>query len=153
MNQLSKNSIIFTVGQATQMLPLVKSIVVEVLDLSDQVKQTRLRLNEVMQVRIVPDDQHDVYRNEVLAIEDNVRQQVQRINECIAELTDLGIKVNRIEEGFIDFPATRLGQSIFLCWQIGEQEVAHWHLIDQDCSQRQKVDLELIRQVGKHAVL
>lgn len=153
MNQLSKNSITFTIGQATQMLPLVKSIVAEVLDLINQVKQTRLRLNEVMQIRIAPDEQEDVYRSEVLDIEDNVRQQEQRIKECIAELNDLAIDVRRIEAGFIDFPATRLGQPIFLCWQQGEQEVAHWHMIDEDCAQRQKVDLELIRQVGKHAVL
>ena len=31
------------------------------------------------------------------------------------------------ETGLVDFPGVREGRPIFLCWQLGEDAVEHWH--------------------------
>jgi hypothetical protein len=38
-----------------------------------------------------------------------------------------GIVLRDIERGLIDFPGTRDGRDVFLCWQTGEDAVSHWH--------------------------
>jgi len=38
-----------------------------------------------------------------------------------------GIVIKDIDRGLIDFPAIIDGREVFLCWELGEAEVAHWH--------------------------
>ena len=34
------------------------------------------------------------------------------------------------ETGLVDFPGVREGRPIFLCWQLGEDAVEHWHELE-----------------------
>jgi hypothetical protein len=38
-----------------------------------------------------------------------------------------GIVLRDPESGLVDFPAKRDGKDIFLCWRLGEGDVAYWH--------------------------
>jgi hypothetical protein len=50
------------------------------------------------------------------------------IKECIDQLADEGILLRDIERGLIDFPAQASdGRWYWLCWLVGEPEVAWWH--------------------------
>jgi hypothetical protein len=40
---------------------------------------------------------------------------------------DRGIVVRDIEQGLIDFPGSREGRQIYLCWRLGEDAVDFWH--------------------------
>jgi hypothetical protein len=42
-------------------------------------------------------------------------------------LADRGILLRDPETGLIDFPAERDGQRVFLCWRLGEDQVAWYH--------------------------
>ena len=37
----------------------------------------------------------------------------------------------------MDFPALREGREVYLCWRLGEEEVAFWHELDAGFSGRQ----------------
>ena len=39
--------------------------------------------------------------------------------------------------GLIDFPALRRGETVLLCWQLGEDEVAFWHGLEDGFAGRQ----------------
>jgi hypothetical protein len=41
-----------------------------------------------------------------------------------------GIVLRDIDSGLVDFPAERDGRPMFLCWKLGEPEVAYWHPVD-----------------------
>jgi hypothetical protein len=43
------------------------------------------------------------------------------------QLEALDLLVRDLEAGLIDFPALRDGREVYLCWQIDEPEVGHWH--------------------------
>jgi hypothetical protein len=45
----------------------------------------------------------------------------------IEYLADRGILLRDPETGLIDFPAERDGGRVFLCWRLGEDEVAFYH--------------------------
>ena len=42
-------------------------------------------------------------------------------------LEELDLLVRDLEAGLIDFPALRDGREVYLCWQVDEHEVGHWH--------------------------
>lgn len=47
----------------------------------------------------------------------------------VEEIDDLGAQVKDLDTGLVDFPAAHpeTGETVLLCWQLGEPEVAHWH--------------------------
>ncbi len=49
----------------------------------------------------------------------------ERIQKAGAQLKDL-------ERGLVDFPhlLPETGEEVFLCWELSEAEVAHWHPVD-----------------------
>jgi hypothetical protein len=51
----------------------------------------------------------------------------------VAELEALGVQVKDLNEGLIDFPARHpeRDETVLLCWRLGEEEVAHWHGLEE----------------------
>jgi hypothetical protein len=56
---------------------------------------------------------------------------------CAAEIDALGVLVRDPSSGLIDFPAERDGTDVFLCWRLGENDIAWWHPTDSGFSGRQ----------------
>jgi hypothetical protein len=55
---------------------------------------------------------------------------VDQMAAAVARLDQLGITLRDIEHGLIDFPALARGRQVWLCWQLGEADVAFWHELD-----------------------
>jgi hypothetical protein len=50
------------------------------------------------------------------------------LGRALAELSAEGIVVRDLERGLVDFPArSPSGRDYWLCWVVGEPEVAWWH--------------------------
>ena len=45
----------------------------------------------------------------------------------VEALNGEGIILRDPESGLIDFPSRRDGREVFLCWRLGEPDVAYWH--------------------------
>jgi hypothetical protein len=53
--------------------------------------------------------------------------EVRRILETIEQS---GIVLRDIDRGLIDFPAVMDDREVYLCWELGEDEVAFWHELE-----------------------
>ena len=51
----------------------------------------------------------------------------QTLKAEITYLAERGILLRDPETGLVDFPAERDGERVFLCWRLGEDDVAHFH--------------------------
>ena len=51
-------------------------------------------------------------------------------------LADRGILLRDPETGLIDFPSERDGEQVFLCWRLGEGDVAYYHGVHSGFSGR-----------------
>lgn len=58
------------------------------------------------------------------------------IVRLIHRVESLGCIVKDIDLGLVDFPSTRGGEPIYLCWKAGETRVSHWHALDEGFSER-----------------
>ena len=62
------------------------------------------------------------------------------VRRLLTEIQEAGIVVRDIERGLIDFPAIREGEEVYLCWEMGEDDIAFWHGIDAGYRGRQPLD-------------
>jgi hypothetical protein len=71
---------------------------------------------------------------------DRVHELQERAAEAAADIAGLvteleaaGVQVKDLDQGLIDFPAKHpeQGDTVLLCWRLGEDEVAHWHSLEE----------------------
>ena len=62
------------------------------------------------------------------------------IHRLIHRIEALGCIVKDIDLGLIDFPATRDGEPVYLCWKAGEPAVGYWHGTDEGFASRKPLD-------------
>jgi len=55
---------------------------------------------------------------------------IDQMTAAVARIDGLGITLRDIERGLIDFPALVTGRQVWLCWQLGETDVAFWHELE-----------------------
>ena len=50
-----------------------------------------------------------------------------RLREVVGTITAHGVVLRDVRAGLLDFPATRDGRPVYLCWRLGEGRVEWWH--------------------------
>lgn len=63
------------------------------------------------------------------------------VRAAVEELHALGLEVKDLDAGLVDFPALRDGERVYLCWQLGEDEVAWWHGLEEGFAGRRPLPL------------
>ena len=74
---------------------------------------------------------------ELAAADDAVETAASELATAIGQVQAEGVLVKDLDAGLVDFPAQRDGEDILLCWQLGEDEVAFWHGLEDGFAGRQ----------------
>ena len=64
-------------------------------------------------------------------LEEEFTQEGEAVARCVEQLERLGVLVKDLDRGLVDFPALHEGEEVLLCWEVGEDEVAFWHGVDE----------------------
>jgi hypothetical protein len=141
----------FTLQSANQMLPLVERIVRDMIsvaqDLSEQDAQIR-GLERLPKPTNLP-----AFTDELTAMKESFQTDRQRLESCQRELDSLGVKVESLADGVIDFPASINRRPVMLCWKLGEPRVAYWHLPEEGFQKRREVGEELLGAMEPPSVI
>jgi hypothetical protein len=71
-----------------------------------------------------------------------VDRKARELARVIDELTEHGVQVKDIDDGLVDFPARRHGETVLLCWRLGEDEVGYWHTVEAGFAGRRRLPFE-----------
>ncbi|HKI92440.1 MAG TPA: DUF2203 domain-containing protein [Gaiellaceae bacterium] len=71
-----------------------------------------------------------------------VEHERRRLARLVEEIAAHGAQVKDVDEGLIDFPALRNGETVLLCWKLGEDEIRYWHRIEDGFSGRRELPLD-----------
>ncbi len=130
---------LYGVEEANQVLPLVRSIVKDVVD-DFRLLRTAGRERRVLEV----DQGGPAASRRLEALKDEVSDHSHRIEGYLEELTALSIEVRDLELGLIDFPTIMDGEPAYLSWRLGEEAVRFWHPADRGFTERQPVPAALL---------
>lgn len=126
---------LFTVEQANAMMPLVRAITSDMVELAGELIERTQRLEHLTSGRDL--ESGDPYRAELAQIKEEVEKDAHRLEEFANELRQLGVEPKDPSKGLVDFPSMLDGRIVYLCWQLGEPEVMFWHDIDSGYAGRQ----------------
>jgi hypothetical protein len=127
----------FTVAEANSTLPLVRVIVRDITALAEELRERHERLN-----RHKPGDRFrlsDAHDEELRQVQAELERAQEKMEDYVRELAQLGVELKDPLSGLIDFPSLMNGRPVYLCWRLGEAEVAHWHELEAGFAGRQKL--------------
>ncbi|MFM7073008.1 MAG: DUF2203 domain-containing protein [Planctomycetota bacterium] len=130
-----KPSRLFTLHQANSMLPLVRLITQDIVDLANGVRERKQRLEKLAKER--PARGMEVYRDELEQTELDIDKDVERLQAFVDELLELGVELRSPLDGAVDFPSEVDGKPALLQWKLGDAAVSpsrDWdsHTTDRD---------------------
>jgi hypothetical protein len=71
-----------------------------------------------------------------------VEREGRALARIVDEIAERGAEVKDLDEGLIDFPALRRGETVLLCWKLGEDEIEYWHTVEDGFAGRRPLPLE-----------
>jgi hypothetical protein len=75
-------------------------------------------------------------------LDEQLEREAQAVASAVEELQGLGVLVKDLDRGLVDFPALRDGEEVLLCWQVGEDEIAFWHGVEEGFAGRKPLPLD-----------
>ena len=129
----------FTLDEAQSLLPVLESLlrtainakkVVDETDAEQQALQHHVFLNGGMFLNVVPLARRKAERAKA----------EQRAKDALAEIDSIGVQVKDLSVGLLDFPCEVEGQTILLCWKLGEKSITHWHGVEEGFAGRKPID-------------
>ena len=134
----------FTLDEAQSLLSVLESLlrtaikakkIVDEADAEQQALQHRVFLNGGMFLDIVPLARRKAERTKA----------EQRVKDALAEIDSIGVQVKDLSIGLLDFPCEVDGQTILLCWKLGEKAITHWHGVQEGFAGRKPIDQRIAK--------
>ena len=129
----------FTLDEAQTLLSVLESLLrtaiagkklMEEVDSEMQAVAHRVFVNGGMHLDIVPLARRKAERAKA----------EQRVRDALAEIDSIGVQVKDLDIGLLDFPCEVDGQTVLLCWKLGERSITHWHGTDEGFAGRKPID-------------
>ena len=116
---------VFTLSEAQKALPLVRSIVADIVETWGALGEAHVAEARKAGGKAA---------REAAAGSDALQE---RLDECSHELSELGVELKDPGLGLVDFPWQRGEQVVYLCWKLGESAISTWHELESGFSGRQ----------------
>ena len=132
---------LFTVAYANAMLPLVRRIVEDIVD-AERILQSSARVASETSRNAGHAEREGFDSRAASSAHAAMEESGRRLADCIEELAELGVQLERAEDGIVDFPAFMDDRPIMLCWKLGESTVGHWHEMEGSFPHRRPIPRE-----------
>ncbi len=134
----------FTVEEANRTLPLVARIVGDIVEAHAPLQEKLEEFQRLLSTTGPGDD-----RTPLEELREEINRESDRINDFVGELEEIGCLFKGFDGGLVDFYSRYAGRSIFLCWMLGEESVAHWHELEGGFAGRQPLTPSVVSEIRK----
>ena len=129
----------FTPEEANDALEDVRPVTVELVEHRSALLELQER--QASLIARIAGNGGDMEPRELHEVQERLDEEVTGIARCVSRIHELGALVKDLDDGLIDFLARREGEEVLLCWRLGEDEVAHWHGLEEGFSGRKPFPL------------
>ena len=129
----------FTLQEARTLLPVLRSLLERAIAAKDEAEEAERKMAALSRkIQLVGGMLVDVRR---AAHKRALHQHaIQRCNDAAQEIDSIGVQVKDLNSGLLDFPFQLEGETVLLCWKLGEQDIGYWHSTDEGFRGRQELD-------------
>jgi hypothetical protein len=121
---------LFTPEEANATLPDVRPLVEELIE----ERKALVALGEELEAMqaLIGGNGGSLDPSRVGELQEAVAHSAARVARIVDQIHELGVQVKDLDRGLVDFPARHpeSGDTVLLCWEFGEPEVAHWHELE-----------------------
>jgi hypothetical protein len=129
---------LFTVDEANALLPTLRPLIEQILE-----SIRRLKSKSKVVIRSEKLDPEAPNLMDRLRQDGEIARLVGQVKGWVEEIQSYGCLCKGVEQGLIDFPCLLGAEVVFLCWQLGETSVGHWHRIEDGfAGRRPLLDVE-----------
>jgi hypothetical protein len=138
MESVSNFPKLFTVDEANTLLPTLRPLIEQILE-----NIRRLKSKSETVIRNQQLDPEAPNLMDRLRENGEIARLVGQVKGWVEEIQSYGCMCKGVEQGLVDFPCLLGSEVVFLCWQIGETSVSHWHRIEDGfAGRRPLLDIE-----------
>jgi hypothetical protein len=129
----------FTLGEAQTLLPVLEALLKKAQSAGTRAAELEAEFEQLRQRIFLAGGTHlnvaSIARRR--AERDKALQETQ---DTLTEINEIGVQVKDLEKGLLDFPSTIDGQTVLLCWKLGEKEIGYWHSPEEGFAGRKPID-------------
>jgi len=119
----------YTRDEARALLPHVRLWLKRILQLREELQKAEERLNHLIEPG----------RDVGGPLVSTWLRTLADMKDVLAEFSRREIQIKDLERGLLDFPAVIGGNEVFLCWELGEEDIEFWHDLDTGYAGREKL--------------
>lgn len=120
---------LFTIEEANAMLPLVRVIVRDIKQLSNDLIDRKRRLDALANQTA---QRSAVYADELSESEKSMGSDAYRLQSLVEELCDLGVQPQSLVKGQVAFPTLINDEAACFTWEFGQENVTSWDGLEND---------------------
>jgi hypothetical protein len=128
---MARSSRRYTVDEANALIPQVRAVILQL-----AVEQRRLDDAHGAMLRHLEGNGDPRSGAEADRLERQAAEIAEGMRTLLAMLEEMGVQLRDVQMGLVDFPATRDGRDVWLCWRLADPSVAFWHGTDEGFASR-----------------
>jgi hypothetical protein len=130
----------FTPKEANEELRDIRPLVEELVEHHRELQ--RLQAEREALARRIAGNGGGIDSSSLAELEEAERRERVEIVKRVNAVHERGAIVKDLDSGLIDFPARLHGEEVLLCWRLGEDQVQHWHGLEEGFAGRKLLDPE-----------
>jgi hypothetical protein len=129
----------FTLEEARHCLPSLEKALRAAVQAKGYYDQSEEAFQNLLQ-RITMNGGVAVDRFAVETIKSTRQSNGERMKCAIEEIQEMGCLIKDLDIGLVDFPTLLRGEEVYLCWKLGETDIAFWHGVHEGVAGRRAID-------------
>lgn len=127
---------LFTVEEANRMVREIRGVMERLVANRRDLERLQRRI-DVLELAVAGATPGNADSQELEQALDQRRRLADRLQRGLQSIRTRGAVVKDLERGLVDFYSIAGDRLIFLCWQLSEPEVSHWHPLEGGFASRQ----------------
>jgi hypothetical protein len=133
----------FTLAGARAMLPSVGRLIRESVQAKARYTEAENYLQNLSQ-RILLLGGLSVDISTVESLKAQKESSGQTLKQSLEKIEQMGVLVKDLDVGLVDFPTLYLGEEVYLCWRMDEDDIEHWHGVHEGFAGRKEIDKHFV---------
>jgi len=133
----------FTLTEARAALPVVSRSIREAVQAKAHYAEAEKAIQDLVQRILLRGGIHvDTVAAE--AWKAQFESNAQTLKNSMERIEEMGVLVKDLDTGLVDFPTLFRGEEVYLCWRMDEDDIGHWHGVNEGFRGRRPIDKHFV---------